>query len=124
MEKNRRSLSHVQMTGMAMYDETEGKRFIQFEPAVTVPDMVKPMSGTGRFTLMSTGDFELLAIPAKKHAESKLLKKLPHGRLSLTKQDKIQLTLIFDGDETNIPLKIQQEALEAATWLQLQNLDL
>lgn len=112
------------MTGMAMYDETEGKRFIQFEPAVTVPDMVKPLSGTGRFTLMSTGDFELLAIPAKKRAESKLLKKLPHGRLSLTKQDKLQLTLIFEKNEINMAEKLHSEALDAATWVKTHNLDL
>ncbi len=58
----------------------------------------------------------------KRWAQSLLIRKLRHGRLSMTKDGAIQLTLKIPGDEcTDIPTTLLAEAYEAklalALWL-------
>ena len=105
--------SHVQITGMAMYDTHEGKHFVQMEPAVPVAGMMEPFSGTGRVMVMSDGSMEAI-LTHRKRTEATLLQKLPHGRLSLTKRGMVQLTLVFDKEELGIPCQLSQEASTAA----------
>ena len=105
--------SHVQITGMAMYDTHEGKHFVQMEPAVPVAGMMEPFSGTGRVMVMSDGSMEAI-LTHRKRTEATLLQKLPHGRLSLTKRGMVQLTLVFDKEELGIPCQLAQEASSAA----------
>lgn len=105
--------SHVQITGMAMYDTHEGKHFVQIEPAVAIPGTMQPFSGSGKMMVMSDGSMEAI-ITHRKRSESTLLKKLAHGRLSLTKQGTVQLTLIFGVEEGGIAHMMTQEAADAA----------
>ena len=105
--------SHVQITGMAMYDTHEGKHFVQMEPAVPVAGMMEPFSGMGRVMVMSDGSMEAI-LTHRKRTEATLLQKLPHGRLSLTKRGMVQLTLVFDKEELGIPCQLAQEASSAA----------
>ena len=105
--------SHVQITGMAMYDTHEDKHFVQVEPAVPVAGMIEPFSGMGRVMVMSDGSMEAI-LTHRKRTEATLLQKLPHGRLSLTKRGMVQLTLVFDKEELGIPCQLAQEASSAA----------
>ena len=102
-----------QITGMAMYDTHDGKHIVRLEPAVPITGMMEPFSGTGRVMVMSDGSMEAI-VTHRKRSESTLLQKLPHGRLSLTKQGNVQLTLVFDKEELGIPCQLSQEASSAA----------
>lgn len=114
-ERNEKS-SHVQITGMAMYDTHEGKRFVQIEPTVALPGTMQPYTGTGKIMVMSDGSMEAILAP-RKRSESELLLKLPHGRLSRTKQGMLQLTLIYNLEEESICAQMHSEAYAAASFL-------
>ena len=115
-EERTEKTGHVQITGMAMYDTHEGKRFVQIEPAVALPGMMQPYSGTGKIMVMSDGSMEAILAP-RKRSESELLLKLPHGRLSRTKQGMLQLTLIYHLEEDSISAQMHSEAYAAASFL-------
>ena len=63
---------------------------------------------------MTDGTFDFVAQPRVK-AQSQLIKKLAHGRVSLTKDNAIQLTLkVMRNENINIAETIAAEAAEAA----------
>lgn len=107
--------NHVQMGGMAHYDE---RRYFMFAPDYCVPNAVlrvRRMCGVAQ--QMTDGTFEFVSQP-KLRAQSKLIKKLAHGRLSLTKDKAIQLTLkVMANENINIAETIAAEAAEGANAL-------
>ena len=107
--------NHVQMGGMAHYDE---RRFLMFAPDDTAPYMVqriRRMCGVAQ--QMTDGTFEFVSQP-KPRTQSKLIKKLAHGRISLTKDKAIQLTLkVMANENINIAEAIAAEAAEGANAL-------
>ena len=107
--------NHVQLGGMAHYDE---RRYFMFAPDYCVPNVVlrvRRMCGVAQ--QMTDGTFEFVSQP-KLRAQSKLIKKLAHGRLSLTKDKAIQLTLkVMANENINIAETIAAEAAEGANAL-------
>ena len=107
--------NHVQLGGMAHYDE---RRYFMFAPDYCVPNVVlrvRRMCGVAQ--QMTDGTFEFVSQP-KPRTQSKLIKKLAHGRLSLTKDKAIQLTLkVMANENINIAETIAAEAAEGANAL-------
>ena len=107
--------NHVQLGGMAHYDE---RRYFMFAPDYCVPNVVprvRRMCGVAQ--QMTDGTFEFMSQP-KLRAQSKLIKKLTHGRVSLTKDKAIQLTLkVMRNENINIAETIAAEAAEGANAL-------
>ena len=107
--------NHVQMGGMAHYDE---RRFFMFALDDLVSYMVqrvRRMCGVAQ--QMADGTFEFVSQP-KPRTQSKLIKKLAHGRISLTKDKAIQLTLkVMANENINIAEAIAAEAAEGANAL-------
>ena len=107
--------NHVQLGGMAHYDE---RRYFMFAPDYCVPNAVqrvRRMCGVAQ--QMTDGTFEFVSQP-KLRAQSKLIKKLAHGRVSLTKDKAIQLTLkVMANENINIAETIAAEAAEGANAL-------
>ena len=104
--------NHVQLGGMAFYDES---RCFMFSPDEPVPDVVQRMRRMhGVAQQMTDGTFDFVAQPRTK-AQSTLIKKLAHGRVSLTKDNAIQLTLkVMRNENINIAEAIAAEAADAA----------
>ena len=102
---------HVQLGGMAFYDDS---KCFMFSPDEPVPDVVQRMRRMhGVAQQMTDGTFDFVAQPRVK-AQSTLIKKLAHGRVSLTKDNAIQLTLKVMRDENvNIGQAIAVESAEA-----------
>lgn len=107
--------NHVQLGGMAHYDE---RRYFMFAPDYCVPNMVqrvRRMCGVAQ--QMTDGTFEFVSQP-KPRTQSKLIKKLAHGRISLTKDRAIQLTLkVMANENINIAEAIAAEAADGANAL-------
>ena len=106
---------HVQIGGMAHYDE---RRYFMFAPDYCVPNSVprvRRMCGVAQ--QLTDGTFDFIAQP-RLRTQSTLIKKLAHGRISLTKDKAIQLTLKVMGNENvNIAETIAAEAAEGANAL-------
>ena len=107
--------NHVQLGGMAHYDE---RRYFMFAPDYCVPNVVqrvRRMCGVAQ--QMTDGTFEFVSQP-KPRTQSKLIKKLAHGRISLTKDKAIQLTLkVMANENINIAEAIAAEAADGANAL-------
>ena len=103
---------HVQLGGMAFYDDS---RYFMFSPDEPVPDVVQRMRRMhGVAQQMTDGTFDFVAQPRTK-SQSTLIKKLAHGRVSLTKDNAIQLTLkVMRNENINIAETIAAEAADAA----------
>lgn len=103
---------HVQLGGMAFYDDS---RCFMFSPDEPVPDVVQRMRRMhGVAQQMTDGTFDFVARPRVK-TQSTLIKKLAHGRVSLTKDKAIQLTLkVTRNENVNIAEAIAAESKEAA----------
>ena len=104
--------SDVQLGGMAFYDDS---KCFMFSPDEPVPDVVQRMRRMhGVAQQMTDGTFDFVAQPRVK-AQSTLIKKLAHGRVSLTKDNAIQLTLkVMRNENINIAETIAAEAADAA----------
>lgn len=102
---------HVQLGGMAFYDDS---RCFMFSPDEPVPDVVQRMRRMhGVAQQMTDGTFDFVAQPRVK-SQSKLIRKLAHGRVSKTKDGAIQLTLKITANENiNIAQAIAVESAEA-----------
>ena len=97
---------HVQQDGMAHYD---GQDKFLFTPDNPVGGIVTPFRGTGVAQLLSDGTFDFVRRP-RLRAQSQLIRKLAHGRLSKTKDGAIQLTLkVFQDEGINISQAIHEE---------------
>ena len=98
---------HTQLSGMASYDES--KNFL-FSPDEPVAGQLPRFRCQGIAQQMTDGTFDFVAKPRIK-AQSQLIKKLAHGRVSKTKDQAIQLTLkVFCDEGENIAEAIYKEA--------------
>ncbi len=102
---------HVQLGGIAFYDES---KYFLFSPDDSVPDKVQRMRRMhGVAQQMTDGTFDFVAQP-RVRSQSQLIRKLAHGRISLTKDKAIQLTLKITANENiNIAQAIAVESAEA-----------
>jgi len=116
---NQTEFDHVQMNGQAIYDRNktsiskdESKEVVtfMFTPDEHQQGCVQPFRGSGTGQQMSDGSFEFVLTP-RKRSESTLILKLPHGRLSETKDGAIQLTLkVFNSENADIRKIFIEEA--------------
>ena len=89
--------------------------FAPDEPVQNTVQRVRRMCGVAQ--QMTDGTFDFVPKPHVK-AQSKLIKKLAHGRISLTKDKAIQLTLkVMANENINIAEAIAAEAAEGANAL-------
>ena len=104
--------NHVQLGGVAFYDER--KCFLFTPDQQGVRDQVPGFRSQGVAQQLSDGTFDFVA-KVKPRSQSKLIKKLAHGRVSKTKDGAIQLTLkVFCDEGINIGSTLVKEAEEAA----------
>lgn len=119
MAKNPTRPSHVQIEGCGYYDETVNKdeTMFMFSPDLSVPASVGTFRRHAVVQQMSDGTVEVISKP-RNYGHAKLIKKVPHGRLSITTHGKYRLTLTFDHNETGTMQRdIYKEAIRASEAL-------
>lgn len=90
--------------------------YIQFCPEKTEGKVVKSMRGEARVNVLSSGAYDV-TFRKRTRSNAKVLKKLPHGCLSETKDGAVQLTIkIFNPYYQDVPRIIVNEAWEAAEF--------
>ena len=108
---NNNGCQHVQLGGMAFYDES--KCFL-FAPSEHGGEKVQGFRSQGVAQQLSDGTFDFVVKP-RIRSQSELIRKLAHGRVSKTKDGAIQLTLkVFCDEGINIGSSLVKEAEEAA----------
>ena len=106
---------HVQLGGMAFYDESKCFLFAPNEHGGG--EKVLGFRSQGVAQQLSDGTFDFVVKP-RVRSQSVLIRKLAHGRLSKTKDGAIQLTLkVFCDEGVNIGNALVKEAEEAADAL-------
>lgn len=120
--KNQNKRCHVQLGGQAFYSQetatretiTENTILFMFCPDSPAPDQVVKFRTTGVAQQMSDGTFDFIA-KKRSRAHSTLIKKLAHGRASVTRDGAIQLTLkVWADEDLEIADTIHREAALAA----------
>ena len=115
MKKKVNNQQHVQLGGMAFYDESKCFLFAPNEPGAR--GKVPGFRSQGVAQQLSDGTFDFVVKPQIR-PQSELIRKLAHGRLSKTKDGAIQLTLkVFCDEGINIGSALMKEAEEAADAL-------
>lgn len=115
MKKNVNKQQHVQLGGMAFYDESKCFLFAPNEHGGG--EKVQGFRSQGVAQQLSDGTFDFVSKP-RIRSQSVLIRKLAHGRLSKTKDGAIQLTLkVFCDEGINIGSTLVKEAEEAADAL-------
>ena len=103
---------HVQLGGMAFYDESKCFLFAPNEHGGG--EKVLGFRSQGVAQQLSDGTFDFVVKP-RIRSQSELIRKLAHGRVSKTKDGAIQLTLkVFCDEGINIGSTLVKEAEEAA----------
>ena len=106
---------HVQLGGMAFYDESKCFLFAPNEHGGG--EKVLGFRSQGVAQQLSDGTFDFVVKP-RVRSQSVLIRKLAHGRVSKTKDGAIQLTLkVFCDEGINIGSTLVKEAEEAADAL-------
>ena len=106
---------HVQLGGMAFYDESKCFLFAPNEHGGG--EKVLGFRSQGVAQQLSDGTFDFVVKP-RIRSQSELIRKLAHGRVSKTKDGAIQLTLkVFCDEGINIVNALVKEAEEAADAL-------
>lgn len=106
---------HVQLGGMAFYDESKCFLFAPNEHGAG--EKVKGFRSQGVAQQLTDGTFDFVVKP-RVRSQSELIRKLAHGRVSKTKDGAIQLTLkVFCDEGINIGSTLVKEAEEAADAL-------
>ena len=109
---NNNGCQHVQLGGMAFYDESKCFLFAPNEHGAR--EKVQGFRSQGVAQQLSDGTFDFVVKPQIR-PQSELIRKLAHGRVSKTKDGAIQLTLkVFCDEEINIGSTLEKEAEEAA----------
>lgn len=111
---NNNGCQHVQLGGIAYYDD---KQYFLFSPDSVNQGVVEAFRRHGVAQQMQDGTFDFVAV-SKPKSQSELIKKLAHGRLSKTKDGAIQLTLkVFCHEGLNIAQTLTVESAEGADAL-------
>ena len=106
---------HVQLGGMAFYDESKCFLFAPNEHGGG--EKVLGFRSQGVAQQLSDGTFDFVVKP-RVRSQSVLIRKLAHGRVSKTKDGAVQLTLkVFCDEGINIGSTLVKEAEEAADAL-------
>ena len=102
---------NVQLEGVA---HVSADKLVMFCPDNPVPGVVNPFVTKGKGQLMRDGTFDFSPLPPQKRRKGTLLKKVAHGRLSVTKDGAYLLTLkVFKHEGLDAALVMAKEAMEA-----------
>lgn len=105
---------HWQIEGVAHYDGNDKFLFTPSEPVALPLPCFRAM---GLAQQHFDGTFDFIRRP-RLRAQSELIRKLAHGRISKTKDGAIQLTLkVFEDERVNISQTIGEEACIAQAAL-------
>ena len=111
---NNNGCQHVQLGGVAYYDD---KQYFLFSPDSVNQGVVEAFRRHGVAQQMQDGTFDFVAV-TKPKSQSELIKKLAHGRVSKNKDGAIQLTLkVFFHEGLNIAQTLAVESAEGADAL-------
>ena len=111
---NNNGCQHVQLGGVAYYDD---KQYFLFSPDSVNQGVVEAFRRHGVAQQMQDGTFDFVAV-SKPKSQSELIKKLAHSRVSKTKDGAIQLTLkVFFREGLNIAQTLAVESAEGADAL-------
>ena len=111
---NNNGCQHVQLGGVAYYDD---KQYFLFSPDSVNQGVVEAFRRHGVAQQMQDGTFDFVAV-SKPKSQSELIKKLAHGRVSKTKDGAIQLTLkVFFHEGLSIAQSLAVESAEGADAL-------
>lgn len=100
--------------GLSVYSESQ----FNFYPENPVSGKFQSKRNAGSAILQSDGTFTFIQRKPRKR-ETRCLLKLPHGRLSLTKDGSIRLTLNFTSNELSNDVKVNMysECMQAVNQL-------
>ncbi len=108
---------HTQMSGTGVFDNNE---YFTFNPDVPVSGVVQGFRKRGHGQQLPNGTFCFVADGNINRSQATTIKKLLHGKVSVTKQGYYQLTLRFEPNEKgNLFVAMINEAGEAAEALRL-----
>lgn len=104
----------VNGVAVATMDENEKLVCVQFLPDDELTSVMEQGScSNGQLQLLRNGAFDYTASKARIRANSTLLRKSAHGRLSATKDDAYQLTLkVFKREGIDVKETLAREAFE------------
>jgi hypothetical protein len=117
MKTKKTSNQHTQLSGVGVFDNN---KYFTFSPDAQVNGVVHGFRKRGHGQQLPNGTFSFVADEPSHRSQATMIKKLLHGKLSLTKNGLYQLTLRFDPAEKNIiNVAMLNEAGEAAEAINL-----
>ena len=115
MKKNNKSSQHTQLSGVGVFDN---KMYFTFSPDSQINGIVDAFRKRGHGQQLPNGTFSFVADEPSHRSQATMIKKLLHGKVSITKNGLYQLTLRFDPREkVNYSVAIMNEAGEATEAL-------
>ena len=115
MKTKKTSSQHTQLSGTGVFDNNQ---YFTFNPDAQVNGVVQGFSKRGHGQQLPNGTFSFVADETSHRSQATMIKKLLHGKVSLTKNGLYQLTLRFDPREkVNYSVAILNEAGEATEAL-------
>ena len=111
MKKNNKSSQHTQLSGVGVFDNN---KYFTFNPDAQVNGVVQGFRKRGHGQQLPNGTFSFVADEPSHRSQATMIKKLLHGKVSITKNGLYQLTLRFDPREkVNYSVVMLNEASEA-----------
>ena len=111
MKKNNKSSQHTQLSGTGVFDN---KMYFTFSPDSQINGIVDAYRKRGHGQQLPNGTFSFVADEPSHRSQATMIKKLLHGKVSVTKNGLYQLTLRFDPREkVNYSVVMLNEASEA-----------
>lgn len=115
MKTKKTSNQHTQLSGTGVFDN---KMYFSFCPDSQINGIVDAYRKRGHGQQLPNGTFSFVADEPSHRSQATMIKKLLHGKLSLTKNGLYQLTLRFSPAEKNIiNVAMLNEAAEAVDAL-------
>jgi len=115
MKTKKTSNQHTQLSGTGVFDNNQ---YFTFNPDAQVNGVMQGFRKRGHGQQLPNGTFSFVADEPSHRSQATTIKKLLHGKVSLTKNGLYQLTLRFDPREkVNYSVAILNEAGEATEAL-------
>ncbi len=112
MKTKKTSSQHTQLSGTGVFDN---KMYFTFSPDSQINGIVDAYRKRGHGQQLPNGTFSFVADEPSHRSQATMIKKLLHGKVSLTKNGLYQLTLRFSPTEKKIiNVAMLNEAGEAA----------
>ena len=111
MKTKKTSSQHTQLSGTGVFDNNQ---YFTFNPDAQVNGVVQGFRKRGHGQQLPNGTFSFVADEPSHRSQATMIKKLLHGKVSITKNGLYQLTLRFDPREkVNYSVVMLNEASEA-----------